>query len=309
MIVSLIFVPGPSYNQPKLSPCATWNPNAITFANSTFVGTQPRGIHVDINNTLYMTARSLNQILVWPEGSDTPTRFISGNLNIPYGIFVTINGDIYVDNGEVNGRVDKWSLNANSSVAVMNVTSRCMYLFVDINQTLYCANDYKHQVVKLSLTSGSNIPIIIAGNGTLGSLPHMLHLPNGIFVDRKFNLYVADYGNNRIQLFRSGQQNGITVVGNGALGTVTLHNPTGVILDADDYLFIVDHSNHRIIRSGPFGYSCLLGCASGSGVASKQLNYPWRLSFDSHGNLFVVDNGNNRIQKFLLTTNSCGKFY
>ena len=256
-----------------------------------------------------MAATSLDRVLVWLEGSDTPTRIISGNLNSPYGIFVTINGDIYVDNTDVNHRVDKWSLNANSSVTVMNITSRCIGLFVDINQTLYCSLDLEHKVVKISLISGLNAPIIIAGNGTLGSLSNMLNSPKGIFVDRKFNLYVADYENNRIQLFPSEQQNGTTVVGDGAPGTVTLHNPAAVILDADHYLFIADYNGHRIIRSGPFGFSCLLGCASGSGSGVNPLKKPRSLSFDSHGNLFVLDFYYNRIQKFLLATNSCGKSF
>lgn len=45
---------GPSYNQPKFSSCATWNTNAITFANSATVGTSPQGIYIDINNTIYV---------------------------------------------------------------------------------------------------------------------------------------------------------------------------------------------------------------------------------------------------------------
>jgi hypothetical protein len=45
-----------------------------------------------------------------------------------------------------------------------------------------------------------------------------------------------------------------------------------------------------------------------NGSAANQLSMPRHLSFDSYGNIFVVDGYNNRIQKFLLATNSCGKY-
>ncbi len=299
---------GPSYNQPKFSTCATWNPDAITFANISTLGSQPVGIFVNTNNTIYVTVTNLSQILEWTEGSNTLTRNISNGLNNPCGIFTTIDGDVYVDNGVVNHQVDKWSWNATSSVVVMNVTSRCFSLFVDINNTLYCSNDLEHKVVKVSLNSNSTTPIIAAGNGTSGSEPNMLCNPNGIFVDIKFNLYVADATNDRIQFFQPGEVNAITLVGNGSLESITLNRPTAVVLDADGYLFISDLYNNRIIRSSSSGFQCLFGCINESNSASNQLNQPYSLSFDSYGNIFVCDYGNNRIQKFLLMTNSCGKY-
>jgi hypothetical protein len=273
------------------------------------VGTQPVGIFFSINNTIYVTATNLNQTLEWTEGTNTLSRNISAGLSSPCGIFATINGDIYVDNGAVNHRVDKWSWNATNSVVVMNVTSRCHNLFVDINDTLYCSNDLEHKVVKMSLNDGSNTVTIAAGTGTPGSQPDMLYWPNGIFVDMTFNLYVADCGNNRVQLFQPGQLNGTTLAGNGASGSIALSGPSGVVLDADENLFITDCGNTRIISSSPSGFQCLLGCSGGSGSAANQLNHPYSLSFDSYGNLFVVDSNNNRVQKFLLATNSCGKYF
>jgi hypothetical protein len=309
MIILLLFVLGPSYNQPKFSPCATWNPNAITFANQTTVGTSPNDIYIDINNTIYVAAQSLNLVQVWFEGNIVPNKTVSGGLSSPFAAVASITGDIYVDNGNVNHRVDMWSWNATSSVPVMNVTGRCFFLFLDINDTLYCSNDLEHKVVKMSLNSGSNTAIIAAGTAIPGSQADMLHFPNGIFVDKNFNLYVADYGNNRIQLFQSGQLNATTVLTNGSSGLIQLSNPSAVILDADEYLFISDSANNRIVRSGPYGFQCLLGCSVGSGSASNQLNHPYGLRFDNYGNLFVADHGNNRIQKFLLMTNSCGEYF
>ena len=296
-----------SYNQPKISACATWNADATTFATSVTVGTIPLGLYVDINNTVYVAARGLNRVQIWLEGNTTPARTISSGLSTPTAVFASVTGDIYIDNGVSKHRIDKWSRNATTSVAVMNVTSRCLSLFVDHQQTLYCSNRDEHKVVKMSLYDGSNTATIAAGNGTSGSAAYLLTTPVGIFVDEHFNLYVADYGNNRIQLFQPGQLNATTLAGSRAPGTIALQQPAAVILDADGYLFISDSGNSRIVRSGPFGFQCLLGCSGVAGAASNQLNQPYALSFDSYGNLFVADRSNDRIQKFLLATNSCGK--
>ena len=146
----------------------------------------------------------------------------------------------------------------------------------------------------------------VAGLSCAGSATDMLRYPHGIFVMVNFDLYVADSGNDRIQLFRSGETTARTVVGNGTSGTINLNWPTVVVLDADGYLFIVDHGNHRIIGSGPGGYRCVGGCSGSRGAASNQLSNPVALSFDSYGNLFALDRDNRRIQKFLVSNNSCG---
>jgi streptogramin lyase len=307
-VTFLSYVLALSYNQPKFCPDASWNPNATTFAASNIVGGGPYGIFVNTNNTVYVADKQNGQILVWFSNSINPTRTISGNLASPWALFVTTSGDIYVDNGNSNGRVDKWALNANSSVPAMYVGSACWGLFVDINDTLYCSLRALNQVVTKSLNSDSNITRTVAGTGTPGSESNMLSYPEGIFVDINFNLYVADYNNSRIQLFQFGQLNATTVAGNkSSNATITLYGPTGIVLDADGYLFIVDWGNNRIVGSGPNGFRCVAG-GFGSGPASNQLNSPQTLSFDSYGNMFVTDASNSRIQMFLLSTNSCGKY-
>jgi hypothetical protein len=253
-----------------------------------------------------VTDHGNSRIQIWFNDSINSTRTISSNLFNLYSIFVTINGDIYVHNGI---RVDKWTLDANISISVMNINAVCMSLFIDISNTLYCSMYSGHRVVKKSLNSDSNAFSVIAGTGVPGAAPNMLYQPYGIFVDTNFDLYVADYVNSRIQLFRLGELSATTLAGVGSLNiTITLQWPSGIILDADKYLFIVDSYNYRIVGSGPNGFRCLVGCSLSAGSASNQLNQPWSLSFDSYGNMFVTDANNNRIQKFILSTNSSGKY-
>jgi hypothetical protein len=308
MTFSFRFVIGPFYNQPKFSPCATWNPDAITFANNNTVGTHPyTGLFITTNNTVYIAESSFNRVQIWIEGSTIPTKNISGGLKYPYSIFVTDNGDIYVDNGGYNHRVDKWTENTTNSSVAMYINGSCFSLFVDINGNLYCSLGDLQQVIKKSFNDDRNTSSIVAGNGSAGSESYMLNTPRGIFVDFKLNLYVADCNNNRIQFFPLGQRNGTTIVGNGLNETITLDCPIGITLDADGYIFIADSENSRIIGSGPDGFRCIVGCF-GTGSAANQLNHSRIISFDSYGDLFVVDAYNDRVQKFLLAANFCSKY-
>ncbi|CAF1563870.1 unnamed protein product, partial [Adineta steineri] len=249
-----------SFNQPKFSPTPIWDSNGITFANQSIVGESPSVIFVNINNTIYVANRENNTIVIWQEGSVNPTKIIHGNFTQTWSLFVTSNGDIYIDDGEKNGRVQKWIAETNTFVTVMNVNSSCDGLFVDINDTLYCS--MSAQVVKRSLNdSVMSSNRVAAGTGIEGSASNQLNSPHGIFVDVNLDLYVADCYNDRVQLFQSGESNGITVAGSTSRNpTIKLRLPRGIILYADKYLFILDSFNSRIIGSGLNGFRCLVGC-------------------------------------------------
>jgi hypothetical protein len=294
-----------SYNLPKFSSCASWNPNGITFADYTTVGSHPFAVFVDNNNTVYVSDQANSRIQVWREGSVTPTRTLSDySLIQPLGLFVTSNGDIFVGYSS-NNQVHKWSQNTTSSVPVVNFSASCFGLFIDKNNNLYCSLSSSLQVVMIPLGKSTNMVTNVAGDGSPGPSRNQLLYHYSIFVDVMFNLYVADCGSNSVIFFSPGQSSGIIVAGIRAVVSFPLHCPTGVVLDADGYLFIVDSGNNRVVRSGPDGFRCVVGCSDTSGSASNQLNSPFALGFDSYGNIFVTDQMNSRVQKFVLATNSC----
>lgn len=69
------------------------------------------------------------------------------------------------------------------------------------------------------------------------------------------------------------------------------------------YVYIADHRNHRIVRwtdNYAAGGTCIVGCTGVSGVAATQLFNPRDVKFDASGNIYVSDQGNNRVQKFLI---------
>ncbi|CAF5128245.1 unnamed protein product, partial [Rotaria sp. Silwood1] len=64
-------------------------------------------------------------------------------------------------------------------------------------------------------------------------------------------------------------------------------------------VYVADYGNHRIMcwPKGATQGSVIVG-GNGSGARSNQLASPIGLSFDRHGNLYVTDYGNNRVQQF-----------
>ena len=243
------------------------------------------------------------------EGNITFSRTTSVGSTSANTLFVASNGDIYVYNNATSPHIDKYTQNQTNGTVAMYVAGTCYGIFIDIQDNLYCSMESPQQVVKKSLKTDANDSIIVAGNGNTGSGSYMLNGSRGIVVDIDLNLYVADSYNHRIQLFRPGQLNGTTIVINGSNGTLTLNTPTAVALDGDGYLFITDYNDHRILGSGPGGFRCIVGCTGVEGAAANQLNHPHRFNFDTYGNLYVIDISNRRLQKFFLSSNSCGEFY
>ncbi|CAF3880654.1 unnamed protein product, partial [Rotaria sp. Silwood1] len=73
----------------------------------------------------------------------------------------------------------------------------------------------------------------------------------------------------------------------------------GVVVDQLGTVYVADGWNDRIMRwpKGATQGSVIVG-GNGKGEQSDQLNWPIGLSFDRQGNLYVVDWGNHRLEKF-----------
>jgi len=302
LVVKVFLIIVVSYNQPRFCPSATWNSTALTFANVSTVGVHPYGIFVNINDSVYVNNQQQSQIIVWFKGDINSTIINATKSSSPLSIFVTITNDIYIDSSD--GGIHTWKLNPIQELFTLNTSTRCLDIFISSNNVLYCSLSAIHIVIKISLDNNDTQIITVAGTGSNGSTSLMLNSPRGILLDINSNLYVADYGNNRIQFFRTGQLNATTIAGNGAPGTIDLFYPIDIVFDGDGYLFITDSANHRIVGSDINGYRCIVGCF-GNGSSPDKLSSPHGLAFDSYGNIFVTDYFNNRIQKFFLATNSC----
>jgi sugar lactone lactonase YvrE len=105
----------------------------------------------------------------------------------------------------------------------------------------------------------------------------------------------------------------VTIAGNGSAGfggdngpasAAQLNTPFGLAVDAAGNLFIADTLNHRIRKVTPDGkISTIAGTGKpgfqgdGKKAIEAQFNFPTSLAIDPSGNLYVSDQGNNRVRK------------
>ncbi|CAF1456279.1 unnamed protein product, partial [Adineta steineri] len=296
----------PWFNQPKFCPAATWNSFGTVFSAKNIISGTPHSIFITPNNSIYVLAQGTPNIYIWLNSSVNLTMTITVPGLPLQSIFVQNDNELYIERGTSNKRtIEKWILNTNSSTPVMDIVAPCYSIFIDIVNNLYCSLNQYHMIMKNWLDDDDTTPMIVAGTGLSGSTSNTLNSPYGVFVDASLNLYVADFGNHRIQMFPQGESQGITVAGEKSIKiTITLNYPTGVTMDGDGYLYIVDCFNDRIIRGGLTGFRCILGCIA-SGSESYKLKRPRGMAFDSYGNIYVADWGNQRIQKFSYPKLSC----
>jgi hypothetical protein len=174
-----------------------------------------------------------------------PTFFSTASRPVFLFIFRSLppvsDGDIHVDNGIYNRRINQWMLNATSVSIAMPVLDLCFCLVVDLADRIYCLLVHFHEVVRQSSISYSSIITIVAGIGTNVNTSDSLSSSRDILVITQYYLYVADSQNNRIQLFPSGELQAVTVAGTGAPGTITLSCPAAVVLDHDGYFSFTDN--------------------------------------------------------------------
>jgi SMP-30/Gluconolactonase/LRE-like region len=143
-------------------------------------------------------------------------------------------------------------------------------------------------------------PVYSSQFGTVGAGEGQFNSASFDAVDANGNVWVTDSGNNRVEEF-TGSGKFIRIVGSKGIGGGQFIYPTGIAVNrATGDIYVADYSNNRIeefsttdgkfIREfGTFGH--------GNG----QLLLPDGLALDASGNVWVVDSGNYRVERFSST--------
>lgn len=134
--------------------------------------------------------------------------------------------------------------------------------------------------------------------------------PSGVAVDSSGRIFYRDPDSNQIYLV-DGCSSEATALGCliEGMGLAPLNQPRGLLLlDTSKRLVVVDSGNHRILffDTAEFALRDVWGQSDVTstpiaGTAPGQFNTPWTVSSDGDGNLYVLDYGNKRIQKFRQT--------
>ncbi|CAF4156377.1 unnamed protein product [Adineta steineri] len=323
----------------EISPCAKWNPDGITTAGTGIIGdgptqlTTPKGLFLlKRTNELYVADFGNQRVQKFLLNSpSSPATTVAFGINSPSKIYVDDDQDgptIYIS-VFIGNRVEKWLKGALEGIQLGGECRSCFGITVDEENNVYMSESDRHRVVKWS--PQTNLTTVVAGQtDERGTDDKYLSKPDGLYFDRSSDtLYVADSGNSRIQKWEKNALSGIQVAGGNLTGedAGSLDAPNGVWVDEKTkVVYIADEDNHRIVRWLPgasigdiiaggqgknrnFTFSkkketnLTIFMRIGMGNATYQFNTPTDLTFDSEGNLYVCDNWNHRIQKFLLIEN------
>ncbi|CAF4021362.1 unnamed protein product, partial [Rotaria sordida] len=281
----------------------------------------PWDIYVISNGTLYIVDQTQlpNQVCATAQWNATfsivgGTTSTSGNtasrLNSPYDVFVDGYGNIYVADYS-NNRIQRFTSSPVNGTTVAGVlTSGSGYsqlylptaIFLDANRTLYILDSGNYRVQKWLY--GEPLGFTVAGGYGFGSTANKISTSYGLFVDRQSNIYISDTANHRVVFWQARNTTTGRVIagGNGAsIGANQLYNPRGIFVDSTNALYIADYSNHRVQKwlSGASNGITVAGDPSGaSGSLVYQLTNPTAVIVDQYGNIYVLDSGNRRIQKW-----------
>jgi uncharacterized repeat protein (TIGR03803 family) len=214
-------------------------------------------------------------------GGRTPYSWINSSGVLPPGLTLATNGVISgtpTANGTFNFTVEVTDAASNTGTQALALTVIGLP-----SVTMQPTNS------SIAVLVGSNVTFAVSVTGT-GPFSYQwqldgTNLPNGIIMT------VAGNG-----------------IGNyccdgGVATNAELNYPFGVAVDATGNLFIADTSNNRIRKVGINGIISTVagggGYQPGDGGAATnaELNYPFGVAVDATGNLFIADEGNNRIRK------------
>ena len=138
--------------------------------------------------------------------------------------------------------------------------------------------------------------------GRQGQGPGQFQDPRGVAVDAAGNIYVADTGNHRVQVFDA-NGNYVTDWGRYGSGPGEFNEPWGIAVDGLGNVYVADTWNYRVQKFDKSGKFLTMwgesGDSQGDALALPGAFYgPRAVAMASDGSVLVMDTGNERIQRF-----------
>jgi alpha-tubulin suppressor-like RCC1 family protein/sugar lactone lactonase YvrE len=263
-------------------------------------------------------------------GTGTPDSALHAVLSSPRAVAVDTSGALYIPDRDLHTVLKVTKKGIISTIAGIGSAGFCgdggpavdaclsspRGIAVDAAGNIYIADSDNQRIRKvdpkgmITTIAGNGVPDFSGDDGP--AIDASINFVNGLAVDTKGNLYIADSGNNRIRYVDA---SGVitTFAGNGtqdfngddgAATAASLSSPYGVAIGEGGVVYIADSANNRIRMVDTHG---IITTVAGNGTydsggdgglaINAGLDYPYAMVPDSNGNLFISDTFHYSIRK------------
>ncbi|MBI4852098.1 MAG: NHL repeat-containing protein [Acidobacteria bacterium] len=228
----------------------------------------------------------------------------TGHFNGPRGVATSANGSIIFVADTLNNRVQRstdggktWRVLAGQGTTINILNFPQAVAYDETQNILYVADTGNSRIVKVTNASAIATFTVFADSRP-GRALGQFDRPRGIAVDSIGRVYVADTGNNRVQISTTGMAGGWAVYAGATAGSDLgrLNSPVGIFVDSLNRVYVADTGNNRIQinKDGTLkGWSLFMGPGSNLG----NVNGPEGITLAASGSVFIGDTLNNRIQR------------
>ncbi|HNW44039.1 MAG TPA: hypothetical protein PKI19_06005 [Elusimicrobiales bacterium] len=155
---------------------------------------------------------------------------------------------------------------------------------------------YMPETKEVVLAEGENRKPLIKS----GPLQGQVKNPRGLFVDAKGMIYVADSGNDRVQIFNPDGTYS-NMFGESGSDEGQFRNPVSVTVNSKGNIYVADNKNKKIKAFSPDGMFLF---AVGPQLGNLTLMSPVAVRCDENKNVYVLDS----VLKKVIVTDAMGKF-
>lgn len=268
----------------------------------------PRGVNIDTNGDVYIAdtfnhkIKKYNSSHVYQWSTDIgivrlepcfPNQVMPLGDGIHFMVTDTGNSQLIKFHGySTYAAVD---LHIGTDRNANKVFSESVGAAVDSVGNVYISDTFNHRIQKFD--SNGNLLAKWGGNSggggpsAYGSYYWQFIAPKQVWYDKKYDdIYIADTGNNRIQVFTPG---GTWLMN---FGYFDLLLPMGVCTTSDGNIYVSDTGHNRIVKYNAFGY--YMNSFGSEGMGDGQFRGPSYIAADAQDNIYVADRTNNRVEKF-----------
>ena len=260
----------------------------------------PAGIAINAAGTIYVADRDSNRILTFAAGSHTGTVVIRG-LNSPKAVFSAGAYLFVADNN--NHRILKINATTGAIVNIFGGTQG-----IGLNQLNYPSDVFatgpNYDTVYVADQGNNRIQKYVVGNtsaetvagGVYGDSYSStgLYGPSSVCVDADGNIYVADQSNNRVMVYRPGNNVGFPML--------YLSSPSVVRLDQNGSLYVTSSQLNQVYQytTAQLIYGLSGNYVQGTPLLHSNVIFSTNLqhaglAVSAAGKVYVCDGGHNRI--------------